>query len=143
DPRAVSRRETAQEPLRRLDRLPEPPGPQVRAVNRCSLREAQTTAAFTQWIGGSALSTHSNESPPSRPRQSWPVVVPNQPDGRRPSSRSSASRSTVNQASFFGKPLLSLCHFSPAFSVRHTAGRAPGQVRVAGSSGTTYAVSGS
>ena len=107
---------------------------------RPSVRNDQTTAAFTQRIGGSEAATHSNDSPPSRPRQSWPVVVPNQTEGWRPSSRSIASRSTVNQASFFGRPSVSRCHFSPAFSLRHTAGRAPGQVRVAGSSGRTYTV---
>src|SRR5579863_3401972 len=102
----------------------------------CPSGRGQTTAAFTQWIGGSELATHSNESPPSRPRQSWPVVVPNQTEGRRASSKSIASRKTVNQASFLGRPSVKRCHFSPAFSLRQTAGRAPGQVRVAASSGT-------
>ena len=36
----------------------------------------QTTATFTQWIGGSESKMHSHCSPPSRPIQSWPVVVP-------------------------------------------------------------------
>src|SRR5260370_18105798 len=87
-----------------------------------------TTAAFTQLIGGSDVATHSKSSPPLRPRQSWPVVVPNHTEGRRPSSMSIASRSTVNQASFLGRPLVSLCHFSPPFSLRHTAGPPPWQL---------------
>ena len=35
-----------------------------------------TTAAFTQWIGGRESKSCSQSSPPSRPIQSWPVVVP-------------------------------------------------------------------
>ena len=35
-----------------------------------------TTATLTQWIGGSASNRRSHRSPPSRPIQSWPVVVP-------------------------------------------------------------------
>jgi hypothetical protein len=37
---------------------------------------AYATATFTQWIGGSDSKRHSHSSPPSRPIQSWPVVVP-------------------------------------------------------------------
>jgi len=36
----------------------------------------QTTATFTQLIGGRESKRHSHFSPPSRPIQSWPVVVP-------------------------------------------------------------------
>ena len=39
-------------------------------------RDGQTTATFTQWIGGSESNMHSHSSPPSRPIHSWPVVVP-------------------------------------------------------------------
>lgn len=35
-----------------------------------------TTATFTQWIGGSESNRQPHSSPPSRPIQSWPVVVP-------------------------------------------------------------------
>jgi len=35
-----------------------------------------TTATLTQWMGGKAGKRHSHFSPPSRPIQSWPVVVP-------------------------------------------------------------------
>ena len=35
-----------------------------------------TTAAFTQWIGGNESKRQLHSSPPSRPIQSWPVVVP-------------------------------------------------------------------
>jgi len=35
-----------------------------------------TNAAFTQWIGGSESKSCSHSSPPSRPIQSWPVVLP-------------------------------------------------------------------
>jgi hypothetical protein len=37
---------------------------------------AHTTATFTQWIGGNASKRQLHSSPPSRPIQSWPVVVP-------------------------------------------------------------------
>ncbi len=37
---------------------------------------AHTTATFTQWIGGSESNRQLHSSPPSRPIQSWPVVVP-------------------------------------------------------------------
>lgn len=39
-------------------------------------RSAHTTAALTQWMGGRASKRHSHCSPPSRPIQTWPVVVP-------------------------------------------------------------------
>ena len=42
----------------------------------CSGTKPHTTAAFTQWIGGSASNKQSHFSPPSRPIQSCPVVVP-------------------------------------------------------------------
>ena len=38
--------------------------------------QAHTTATFTQWIGGSESNRQLHSSPPSRPIQSWPVVVP-------------------------------------------------------------------
>ena len=56
--------------------------PQLRIVRQqvslCRGRfpACHTTAALTQWIGGSASKRHSHRSPPSRPIQSWPVVVP-------------------------------------------------------------------
>ena len=37
---------------------------------------AHTTATFTQWIGGNESKRQLHSSPPSRPIQSWPVVVP-------------------------------------------------------------------
>ena len=37
---------------------------------------AQTTATFTQLIGGRESNRQSHWSPLSRPIQSWPVVVP-------------------------------------------------------------------
>ena len=40
-------------------------------VSRC-----YTTATFTQWIGGSESKRQLHSSPPSRPIQSCPVVVP-------------------------------------------------------------------
>jgi hypothetical protein len=47
---------------------------------RCSCRHApaadHATATFTQWIGGRESYRQSHSSPPSRPIQSWPVVVP-------------------------------------------------------------------
>ena len=51
-------------------RLPGLEGVQARG------REAQTTATFTEWIGGSASNRQLHSSPPSRPIQSCPVVVP-------------------------------------------------------------------
>src|SRR5204863_3538297 len=54
-----------------------------------------TIAAFTQWIGGSASNRHSHFSPPSRPIQSCPVVVPKKRAGDCRSSMSIASPSTV------------------------------------------------
>ncbi len=39
-------------------------------------RHPQTTATFTVWMGGRASKRHSHSSPPSRPIQSCPVVVP-------------------------------------------------------------------
>ena len=38
--------------------------------------KGQTTATFTQWIGGNESKRQLHSSPPSRPIQSWPVVVP-------------------------------------------------------------------
>src|SRR6516165_10489141 len=35
-----------------------------------------TIATFTQWIGGREPNRQLQSSPPSRPIQSWPVVVP-------------------------------------------------------------------
>ncbi len=53
----------------------------VSAANRtgpeaCPPFRPHTTATFTQWIGGSESKTQLHSSPPSRPIQSWPVVVP-------------------------------------------------------------------
>ena len=45
-------------------------------LNSFKGRPAHTTATFTQWIGGSESNRHSHSSPPSRPIQSCPVVVP-------------------------------------------------------------------
>ena len=41
-----------------------------------ALARDQTTATLTQWIGGSESNRQSHSSPPSRPIQSCPVVVP-------------------------------------------------------------------
>ncbi len=38
--------------------------------------QTHTTATFTQWIGGSESNRQVHSSPPSRPIQSCPVVVP-------------------------------------------------------------------
>ena len=37
---------------------------------------AHTTATFTEWIGSNESKRQLQSSPPSRPIQSWPVVVP-------------------------------------------------------------------
>ena len=48
------------------------------ATSSCRPRccRAHTTATFTQWIGGNESKRQLHSSPPSRPIQSWPVVVP-------------------------------------------------------------------
>ena len=43
----------------------------------------------------------------------------------------------LSKSTFFGKPLASLRHELPPFSLRHTAGASFGQVRVDASSGIT------
>src|SRR5262245_9233126 len=45
-------------------------------VENVQLWSAHTTATFTQWIGGSESYRQLHSSPPSRPIQSCPVVVP-------------------------------------------------------------------
>jgi len=57
--------------------------------------DLQTTATFTQWIGGRASNRQSHRSPPSLPIHSWPVVVPKYSAGVFSSSMSIASRWTV------------------------------------------------
>jgi tetratricopeptide (TPR) repeat protein len=44
--------------------------------DRARCCRAHTTATFTQWIGGNESKRQLHSSPPSRPIQSWPVVVP-------------------------------------------------------------------
>ena len=48
----------------------------TRMWHRCFAIHRHTTATLTQWIGGSESNRQSHFSPPSRPIQSWPVVVP-------------------------------------------------------------------
>jgi hypothetical protein len=48
----------------------------VAATTLDGIEAVQTTATFTQWTGGSESNRQSHVSPPSRPIQTWPVVVP-------------------------------------------------------------------
>ncbi len=67
---AASSRDTTQPRTRHPDFL------EVGARAAAASKAGYTTATFTQWIGGSESKRQLQSSPPSRPIQSCPVVVP-------------------------------------------------------------------
>ena len=83
DERARALADVGRLPLEDLDDVGLGDKRHVARVERCELDfsrpsdlKGHTTATFTQWIGGSESNRQLHSSPPSRPIQSWPVVVP-------------------------------------------------------------------
>src|SRR5207245_3967469 len=82
-----------------------------------------TTAAFTHSTGGKPSATRCHESPSLRDAKSFPLRAPKYTPGSSRLSVTIASRRTVSNASFWGRPRVIGFHDLPPFFVRYTRSR--------------------